>query len=84
VAIHYYRSCAKNIAYGIYGRHFAQRTRPDPAVVNAMKKRTIQWIEDELVPALTISREKDPEAFKIRHRQFIEHRVLPAKRQTYL
>jgi len=28
VGVHFYRDCAVNIAYGIYARHFSQRTQP--------------------------------------------------------
>jgi len=40
VPIHFYRDCAKNIAFGLYGRHFSARTRPSPDFVQAMARRT--------------------------------------------
>lgn len=60
IDIHFYRDCAKNLAYGIYARHFSRRTNADPVMVKACQQRTMDWIGNDLIPQLESLYEREP------------------------
>lgn len=78
VDVQYYRDCAKNFAFLVWGRHFSQISAADPDFVAACKARVKEFFFNEFLPSLGGRR------IPVNSRWYFDNVTLPAKRPQYL